>query len=1036
MKNKYTYKELKQELYNARKRLKEIQQIAHLGDWELDIINNKLIWSDETYRIFNLNPQEIEISYEKFLALIHPEDKDMVNKTYLKSLKNKTSYSIEHRILLPLGEVKYVVERGKTYYNDEGIPTHSIGTIIDITNRYELKDTLRKSEEKYRAIVENTSEWIWEMDGTGVITYSNSVVEQILGYSKSELIGKNNISLINKLDRERVAKVFLKKTELKESWENLELRWSHKEGGYRYLESSAIPIFNNEGIFQGFRGVNRDITKRKEAEQKLEERERNFRELFEKSGDALLIIKNGIFIDCNQATVVMLNFKSKEAFLNSHPSELSPELQPDGLSSTIKAEEMMALALNNGTHRFEWIHTKSDGELFPVEVLLTAISNEPNKKIIHCVWRDITERKKVDEALNESLEFTRAITQSAPNAIITINFEGFILSWNKTAEKIFGYTSFEMINKSIQNIIPALEISKHKKTLSILNNIRKENLFGKPIQLQGVRKDGTKFLMELSLSSWNVGAKKCYTGIIRDITESKQAEAENKKLSTVVEQSVNTIIITDINGEIEYVNPRFTEVSGFTAKEALGNYPRILKSGKHTKEFYTQLWKTIKSGKTWKGEFQNKAKNGKLFWEQATITPIKNEEGEIINYLSIREDITIQKKAEKELNIALIKAKESDKLKSIFLASMSHEIRTPMNSIIGFSEFLLESNLPENKRKDYAEIIITNSKQLLAIVNDILDFSKIEAGVVQLNYQSIDLNKMLNDLYVFYKPIAIESNLMLTCKLGLENAKSIIDVDSTKLNQILTNLLSNAIKFTNEGEVEFGYKLIKNNLQFYVKDTGEGIDEKLKNKIFDRFFQGNLDLVKQHTGTGLGLAISKNFVELFHGKIWFTSNEKGTTFYFTIPYTKNKTPVTPTDFTTKKEQIKQGITKKTKETIILVAEDEEYNMMYINVLFSKTNFKIIEANNGKQAVEMFKKNPEVDLVLMDIQMPIMDGNEAMKEIKKIKPSTPVIALSAFAMESDKEKALKKGFDFYISKPIDKKLLFNTIKEYSFKLKVS
>ncbi len=656
MKNKYTYKELKQEWYNARKRLKEIQQIAHLGDWELDIINNKLIWSDETYRIFNLNPQEIEISYEKFLALIHPEDKDMVNKTYLKSLKNKTSYSIEHRILLPLGEVKYVVERGKTYYNDEGIPTHSIGTIIDITNRYELKDTLRKSEEKYRAIVENTSEWIWEMDGTGVITYSNSVVEQILGYSKSELIGKNNISLINKLDRERVAKVFLKKTELKESWENLELRWSHKEGGYRYLESSAIPIFNNEGIFQGFRGVNRDITKRKEAENKL--------------------------------------------------------------------------------------------------------------------------------------------------------------------------------------------------------------------------------------------------------------------------------------------------------------------------------------------------------------------------------------------NKALIKAKESDKLKSIFLASMSHEIRTPMNSIIGFSEFLLESNLPENKRKNYAEIIITNSKQLLAIVNDILDFSKIEAGVVQLNYQSIDLNKMLNDLYVFYKPIAIESNLMLTCKLGLENAKSIIDVDSTKLNQILTNLLSNAIKFTNEGEVEFGYKLIKNNLQFYVKDTGEGIDEKLKNKIFDRFFQGNLDLVKQHTGTGLGLAISKNFVELFHGKIWFTSNEKGTTFYFTIPYTKNKTPVTPTDFTTKKEQIKQGITKKTKETIILVAEDEEYNMMYINVLFSKTNFKIIEANNGKQAVEMFKKNPEVDLVLMDIQMPIMDGNEAMKEIKKIKPSTPVIALSAFAMESDKEKALKKGFDFYISKPIDKKLLFNTIKEYSFKLKVS
>ncbi|WP_457618431.1 PAS domain-containing protein [Lutibacter sp.] len=650
MKNKYTYQELKQKLHNAHKRLKVIQQIAHLGYWELDLINNKLTWSDETYRIFNLNPQEIELSYETFLDLIHPKDRDMVNKEYLNSLKDKTLYSIEHRLLLPSGRVKYVLGRCKTYYNDKEVPIRSKGTILDITKQYELKNTLRKSEEKYRAIVENTSEWIWEMDKTGAITYSNSVVEKILGFSSPELIGKNNISLINKLDRERVAKIFLQKVKLKESWKDLELRWSHKDGGYRYLESSAIPILNKEGELLGFRGVNRDITKRKEAQKKL--------------------------------------------------------------------------------------------------------------------------------------------------------------------------------------------------------------------------------------------------------------------------------------------------------------------------------------------------------------------------------------------NKALIRAKESDKLKSIFLASMSHEIRTPMNSIIGFSEFLLESNLPENKRKDYAEIIITNSKQLLAIVNDILDFSKIEAGVVQLNYQRVNLNKILNDLFIFYKPIAIENNLMLTCKLGLENTKSVINIDSTKLNQVLTNLLSNAIKFTKEGEVEFGYKLIKNNLQFYVKDTGEGIDEKLKNKIFDRFFQGNLDLVKQHAGTGLGLAISKNFVELFNGKIWFTSNEKGTTFYFTIPYTKNKLPLTPSVFTTKKEQINREINEKTKETTILVAEDEEYNMMYINVLFSSTKFKIIEANNGKQAVEMFKKHPEVDLVLMDIQMPIVNGNEAMKEIKKMKPSIPVIALSAFAMESDKEKALIKGFDFYISKPIDKKLLFNTIEQYT------
>jgi CheY-like chemotaxis protein/anti-sigma regulatory factor (Ser/Thr protein kinase) len=347
-----------------------------------------------------------------------------------------------------------------------------------------------------------------------------------------------------------------------------------------------------------------------------------------------------------------------------------------------------------------------------------------------------------------------------------------------------------------------------------------------------------------------------------------------------------------------------------------------------------------------------------------------------------------------------------------------------MNGIIGFSELFLEENLSYKERVEYAKIVINSSKQLLSIVNDILDISKIEAGVVKLHYQHVNINQLLNELELFFKPIANENNLQLICKKGLDNKDSNIEIDKTKLHQVITNLLSNAFKFTNEGVVEFGYSLIEDQLHFYVKDTGIGIDEQLHEKIFDRFIQADLDVEKQTKGTGLGLAISKKFIELLQGEIWLTSSRNGTTINFTIPYKK----VTETVQTFVAEPIVK-VAEKCEKISILVAEDEVYNLLYINELFSKTNYKIIEANNGAEAVELVNSNSDIKLVLMDIKMPVMNGNMAMKELKKTHPNLPIIALSAFAMESDREIALSNGFDSYLSKPIDKKLLFEVIQEF-------
>lgn len=378
-----------------------------------------------------------------------------------------------------------------------------------------------------------------------------------------------------------------------------------------------------------------------------------------------------------------------------------------------------------------------------------------------------------------------------------------------------------------------------------------------------------------------------------------------------------------------------------------------------------------------------------------------------------------QKKADSDLQTALIRAQESDRLKSSFLANMSHEIRTPMNGIIGFSELFLRPNLTEKERKKYAEVIINSSKQLLSIVNDILDISKIEAGAIVLNYEKVNINDLLDDLKTFYNSTAIENNLKLKCHKSLPYMESNVEIDKTKLHQVLTNLLSNAFKFTDFGSIEFGYVLKGKYLEFFIKDSGIGIEKKWQSKIFERFTQVNHELNEKHKGTGLGLSISKRFIELFKGKIWLESDKNGSTVYFTIPYIK----------TQKKKNIssqKSLLDIKDHEITILVVEDEEYNMLYINELFSRTKFKLLEAYNGKEAVESAIKNPDIDLILMDIKMPIMNGNEAMKKIKKRNPNIPIIALSAFAIESDKGVTIDEGFDYYLTKPLDKNQLFTII----------
>jgi signal transduction histidine kinase/ActR/RegA family two-component response regulator len=369
------------------------------------------------------------------------------------------------------------------------------------------------------------------------------------------------------------------------------------------------------------------------------------------------------------------------------------------------------------------------------------------------------------------------------------------------------------------------------------------------------------------------------------------------------------------------------------------------------------------------------------------------------------------------------KAIDSDKLKTAFLQNISHEIRTPMNSIVGFSELLKDRKSSESDKSQYLDMIAKGSDQLLNIVNEVLDISLIETGNITVNKQSLHINMLLDDMYLHFRP-ALRSDIVLEVSRGLPDNSDSILTDITKVRQILSNLLNNAIKFTDKGHILFGYNLVNNELEFFVEDTGIGIDADFHNNIFERFRKLGHGESRIYEGVGLGLAICKGNVDLLKGKIWVASKPgEGSKFYFTIPYE----PVHEEEIPKPKMNETTG---KLDELTILVAEDDEINFIYIKEIFRGTGARLLHAVNGKEAVDIVSSNDKISLVLIDIKMPVMNGYEAIKKIRELRPHLPIIAQTAFALSNEMLKAFNAGSNDYISKPFKKEQLITLVEKYT------
>jgi PAS domain S-box-containing protein len=520
----------------------------------------------------------------------------------------------------------------------------------------------------------------------------------------------------------------------------------------------------------------------------------------------------------------------------------------------------------------------------------------------------------------------------------------------------------------------------------------------------------------------------------------KQKEEELEIEKTYFEQLFQNIpeatVIQEYPGTITDANVAFNRLFGFNDGEVVGKRLDDLIIPEEYRKEAAEYTERSFNGQVIETETVRMKKNGERIEVSLIITPFRISENKTIIYALYR-DIRKKKEVERKLLAAKEKAEEADRMKTAFLTNMSHEIRTPMNAILGFAQLLSTEELSGEQKIEYVNIIKNSGDSLLRLIDDILDLAKLEAGQIVVKEEYADLDELMESLFVTFKKLLSSHYHADTIKLKMKEKKHKlpfkIKTDPMRLRQILNNLLSNAVKFTHEGYVAFGYDVLREEgeILFFVQDTGIGIPGDKLDLIFRRFQQVDSSKTRVYPGTGLGLAISKRLTNLLGGKIWVESEEgKGSRFSFTIPLKTVEAgiDVRIAPVSGESTDVKKNIIGKS----ILIAEDDEFNFVYLREVLEQAGFNVFHAGSGKEAVHFFKESkgkPAVDLVLMDIEMPGMNGYEATEIIKKDFSDIPVIAQTAYASSEEKNKCLAAGCDSYLAKPLQIDDLLNEIKKY-------
>ncbi|MDT4966449.1 MAG: hypothetical protein QOJ64_1186 [Acidobacteriota bacterium] len=1166
-------KQIQVELTTNEMQLTEAQTIAKLGSWEWDVQATKVSWSDELYRIYGLEPQAFEMTYEASLTYVHPDDRELVKSSITNTHHDRVHPTFEYRIIRPDGAIRVLQASGRVTEDDSGRIINMVGTVLDITERKQLENTLRQERVFLRTVIDNIPDSVYVKDMACRKVVANLAEVRISGMqSEAEVLGKDDFQIH---PRELAEKFFADDQLVLQTGKPVVNREEYvldSQGQKNWLLTTKIPLRDEFGQITGLIGLGRDITDRKQIENALRHSEEKYRELIENANDIIYTVDlSGAFTSMNRAGERLTGYSREEALHMNIADVIRPE-------DAERVRQRIARNLGGDLQAdFELEIFAKDGSSVTMDISSRLILLDGAVVGIQGIGRDITERKLVDEKLRKSEERYRSLLENIPDVTWTTDEKGKTVFISPNVESVYGFTSAELLSADSKSWLERMHpddaagvaeaydaLFAERKPYDVEFRIqRKDGVWiwlhdrarlpyekGGVLYTDGMFSDITQRKrmdeelktneMRMSeaqriahLGSWEYDAgtgevrwsdelwriaglerrefglsikehlelvhpddrgmvkaiiqeskqskkdfgydyrvihpdgmervlranRRCIydengqllkvTGTDQDITEQKRANdslrESEERYQLAVEGSNDGLWDWNMETNEVYFSPRWKSMLGFEDDE-IGNLFQSWEDALHPDD-RAHSFATLEAfidGRTsqYALEHRLRHKDGTYRWILARAAILRHADAKPYRMSGSHTDITEGKQLEIELTSARDTALESTRLKSEFLANMSHEIRTPMNGVIGMTGLLLDTELTAEQR-DFTKTINSSADSLMTVINDILDFSKIEAG--RLNFEKLDFDLMP----------AVEGPIELlverTKSKGIEitsYVESDVPValrgDAGRLRQVLTNLVSNAVKFTEAGEVVLRVtKAVDTDshatLRFAITDTGIGISKESQRKLFQPFVQADGSTTRKYGGTGLGLAISKQLVELMGGEIGVESTVGvGSTFWFTARFelqAAGQVQSEPAAMTEKEAMpYALALTDNPRQHLrILLAEDNAVNQKVALSQLRKLGYTAEAVTNGLEALDALSKTP-YSIVLMDCQMPLMDGYEATAEIRRREAGTTghtvVIAMTAHALQGEREKCLAAGMDDYISKPVREPELVEILERWS------